>query len=90
MAGPLACRCCLAVGGLPRREQAAELKRGVAIVVATPGRLQDLVADNICRHASLAYGWTASCMLFIICMCPACMQLHPMQMMPTKLTERQS
>lgn len=48
----LAGRCCLAVGGLPRREQAAELRRGVSIVVATPGRLQDLVADNICRHAA--------------------------------------
>ena len=36
----------LVVGGVPAREQIAALKAGVDIVVATPGRLEDLVNTN--------------------------------------------
>ena len=39
----------MAVGGLSKKEQAADIKRGAAIVVATPGRLQDLVDSHMCR-----------------------------------------
>ena len=56
------CRCVLAVGGLSKRDQAAEMKQGAAVVVATPGRLQDLVDSKMCRCAAIAAGcaWLAA------------------------------
>ena len=36
-------------GGVPKPPQAKQLKRGVDIVVATPGRLEDLMNDEACK-----------------------------------------
>jgi ATP-dependent RNA helicase DBP3 len=36
-------------GGVPKREQVAALRKGAAIVVATPGRLEDLLGDGACK-----------------------------------------
>ena len=41
---------CLTIhGGVPQGPQVAVLRRGVDIVVATPGRLEDLVSQHHCR-----------------------------------------
>jgi len=32
-------------GGVPKHEQKRELSRGVQVVIATPGRLMDLIED---------------------------------------------
>ncbi len=42
-------RCTTAVGGLSIRAQAAALSRGAEILVATPGRLADLINNGHCR-----------------------------------------
>lgn len=42
-AGGWPLRACLVTGGLPRRRQIAQLEAGVDVVVATPGRLIDLM-----------------------------------------------
>jgi superfamily II DNA/RNA helicase len=42
------------VGGLPVRRQAAALRDGAEIVVATPGRLRDLVERGDCRLGKVA------------------------------------
>jgi superfamily II DNA/RNA helicase len=42
-------RCATAVGGLSIRAQAATLARGTEVLVATPGRLADLVNQRLCR-----------------------------------------
>lgn len=36
-------------GGVPKKEQARQLRQGVDIVVATPGRLEDLMNDGSCK-----------------------------------------
>ena len=36
-------------GGVPKVPQAKQLRKGVDIVVATPGRLEDLMMDGACR-----------------------------------------
>lgn len=36
-------------GGVPKHPQAQQLRRGVDIVVATPGRLEDLMNDEACK-----------------------------------------
>ena len=41
-------------GGVPKPPQAAALRKGVEIVVATPGRLEDLLADGALRWARAA------------------------------------
>ena len=38
--------CLLCVGGIPMRDQVAEARRGVHIIVATPGRLVDMLNKN--------------------------------------------
>ncbi|XP_058792911.1 ATP-dependent RNA helicase abstrakt [Phymastichus coffea] len=48
-------RCCLAIGGVPVSESMAIIGRGVHIMVATPGRLMDMldkkmVKLNVCRY----------------------------------------
>lgn len=40
-----------AYGGVPKPPQMQALRRGVDIVVATPGRLEDLIDDDACRFA---------------------------------------
>jgi superfamily II DNA/RNA helicase len=42
-------RCTTAVGGLSIRGQAAALSRGAEVLVATPGRLADLIQNGHCR-----------------------------------------
>ena len=37
------------VGGVPQRAQVAALRRGVDVLVATPGRLEDLIRQGHCR-----------------------------------------
>ena len=36
-------------GGMPKREQVEALKCRVEVVVGTPGRLEDLMNDSICK-----------------------------------------
>lgn len=36
-------------GGVPKRDQVQALRKGAAIVVATPGRLEDLMNDGACK-----------------------------------------
>ena len=36
-------------GGVPKHPQAQQLRKGVDIVVATPGRLEDLMNDGACK-----------------------------------------
>lgn len=42
-------------GGVPKHVQVAELKRGVDCVVATPGRLKDLMQDGSCKLSDVEY-----------------------------------
>ena len=45
-------RALCAYGGVPKPPQAAALRRGVDVLVATPGRLEDLMQDGVCRRAA--------------------------------------
>ena len=47
--------CVCVYGGVPKREQAQALRSGVSIVVATPGRLEDLIGDGICSLDEVTY-----------------------------------
>src|SRR5579871_3100710 len=51
--GPLVeavgCRCATIHGGVPQGPQVAALRRGADVIVATPGRLEDLIARGHCR-----------------------------------------
>ena len=42
-------------GGGSRREQVSVVRKGVEIVVATPGRLNDLIAAEILSLKSVSY-----------------------------------
>jgi len=42
-------------GGVSRSDQVNQLRKGVAMVIATPGRLQDLVEDNCCDLSQVGY-----------------------------------
>ncbi len=45
---------CLAIyGGVPQGKQVAELKKGVQVLIATPGRLLDLIQQGIVRIAEI-------------------------------------
>lgn len=45
--GHLLLRCCVIFGGVPQHAQEEELRKGTDILVATPGRLNDLVQQKI-------------------------------------------
>ena len=49
------CHSCCIYGGGSRREQIAVVKKGVEIIVATPGRLNDLIAANVISLESVTY-----------------------------------
>jgi superfamily II DNA/RNA helicase len=49
LAKPLGLRLLAVYGGAPLRTQAQALRRGTDVVVATPGRLTDLLRQGICR-----------------------------------------
>lgn len=42
-------------GGVPKHEQRAALKKGVQVLVATPGRLLDLMQENACDVSKVSY-----------------------------------
>lgn len=42
-------------GGVPKRDQVQALRKGAAIVVATPGRLEDLMNDGACKLDEVSY-----------------------------------
>uniref|UniRef100_A0A1D2AAX4 RNA helicase n=1 Tax=Auxenochlorella protothecoides TaxID=3075 RepID=A0A1D2AAX4_AUXPR len=42
-------------GGVSKRDQVTALRKGAQIVVATPGRLEDLIQDNACRLDDVSY-----------------------------------
>jgi len=42
-------------GGVPKNSQRDALKRGVEVVVATPGRLIDLIQEGCCSLANVSY-----------------------------------
>lgn len=42
-------------GGVPKKEQVDALKRGVEIVVGTPGRLEDLMNEGTCKLQAVTY-----------------------------------
>lgn len=55
--GPLI-RSCLAIGGVPSSEALEQIRRGIHVVVATPGRLMDMLNKkmlrlDICRYLCL-------------------------------------
>ncbi len=39
-------------GGVPKTQQIEALKRGVEVVVGTPGRIEDLMSDVLKLHVS--------------------------------------
>jgi ATP-dependent RNA helicase DBP3 len=49
-------KCCIKTlcvyGGVPKVPQAKQLRKGVDVVVATPGRLEDLINDGACKLVS--------------------------------------
>ena len=47
--------CVCVYGGVPKKDQAKALRSGVGIVVATPGRLEDLIGDGICSLDEVSY-----------------------------------
>jgi superfamily II DNA/RNA helicase len=49
LAEAMGLRCATVYGGVPQGSQTAALRRGADIVVATPGRLEDLIAQGHCR-----------------------------------------
>jgi superfamily II DNA/RNA helicase len=55
--GPLVeavgCRCATIHGGVPQGPQVAALRRGAEVIVATPGRLEDLIARGHCQLTSV-------------------------------------
>jgi superfamily II DNA/RNA helicase len=53
-AAALGLRVATVVGGLSINRQAAELRRGAEVVVATPGRLNDLVGQGSCTLGEVA------------------------------------
>lgn len=42
-------------GGVPKYEQKKSLKRGVHVIVATPGRLKDLIQEGCCDLSKVTY-----------------------------------
>lgn len=42
-------RCVCIYGGVPKKDQVDALRRGVEIVVGTPGRLEDLMNEGSCK-----------------------------------------
>lgn len=48
-------RCCLAIGGIPKSESRDIIKRGVHIMVATPGRLIDMLNTKIVNLSVCRY-----------------------------------
>lgn len=42
-------------GGVPKGPQVSALKQGVEIVAGTPGRLEDLINDGVCRMEDVSY-----------------------------------
>lgn len=42
-------------GGVPKHVQTAELKRGIDCLVATPGRLKDLMQEGSCKLSEVEY-----------------------------------
>lgn len=44
----LSLRSCCVIGGVPIRKQQRQLSGGTDILIATPGRLEDLIAQNSC------------------------------------------
>ena len=44
----LGLRSCFVIGGVPIRKQKRQLEEGVDILVATPGRLEDLISQKAC------------------------------------------
>lgn len=49
----LSCVCLF--GGVPKHEQRRQLKNGVDIIVATPGRLNDLVNERVCDLSQVTF-----------------------------------
>ena len=42
-------------GGVPKWQQIQDLNKGVEVVVATPGRLIDLINEGACHLESVSY-----------------------------------
>ena len=42
-------------GGVPKWQQIQDLNKGVEVVVATPGRLLDLINEGACHLESVSY-----------------------------------
>lgn len=49
------CFSCCVYGGGNRREQISSVERGVEIIIATPGRLNDLVMNEVVDVKSITY-----------------------------------
>jgi ATP-dependent RNA helicase DDX5/DBP2 len=49
----IACTCCY--GGVPKINQVRDLRNGVNLLIATPGRLIDLIKQEICSLKEVTY-----------------------------------
>jgi len=47
--------CVCVYGGVPKGPQVQALRAGVDVVVGTPGRLEDLMGDGVCKLKSVTY-----------------------------------
>ncbi|XP_070555807.1 probable ATP-dependent RNA helicase DDX43 [Ptychodera flava] len=48
-------KCCCVYGGASRREQVTTVSAGVEIIIATPGRLNDLIMSEVVNVKSITY-----------------------------------
>eukprot|EP01024_Parvocaulis_polyphysoides_P018510 TRINITY_DN18201_c0_g1_i3.p1 TRINITY_DN18201_c0_g1~~TRINITY_DN18201_c0_g1_i3.p1 ORF type:complete len:604 (-),score=112.81 TRINITY_DN18201_c0_g1_i3:272-1999(-) len=49
------CKCVCVYGGVPKYTQTEPIKKGVEIVVGTPGRIEDLVQEGTCSLKQVTY-----------------------------------
>ena len=78
-AKPLSIRTVSVVGGLSREEQGFQLRLGCEIIIATPGRLIDVLGESVLQGAGnflvgghcLIFLPLPSCSLSCVCCCPA-------------------
>lgn len=47
--------CCVVYGGVPKNQQIKELRAGVDVVAATPGRLEDLMESGHCSLQGISF-----------------------------------
>ena len=66
-----------AYGGVPKQAQAQALRKGVDVLVATPGRLEDLMNDGACKsvHPPLPLPSYPPCSYIVCCLTASLIQM---------------